>query len=186
LTENKADLDTLGTAFRGHKQNKPAIGAKRSIGGIVFSGSAAMFSLVVGIALLIEVPVTIYQQEAAWKWPSAPGHILSVSEGVRSGMAVRYDYYVAGRRYEASSGNLPHINRARLRAGNRIMVRYKPSDPKVSVFDPGFPLGSVRELFYGLGSLLVSGLMTILCVSSYRDPANNIWKFGWGLNRRIP
>ena len=143
-------------------------------------------SFVVGIALIIEVPFTIYQQEAAWNWPSAEGHILSVSRSVRSGTSVRYDYYVADRRYEASSGNLPHINRARLGAGNRIMVRYKPTDPKTSVFDPGFPPGIVLELFYGLGSLLLSALMTMLCVTSYRDPANNIWKFGWGLNRRIP
>lgn len=119
---------------------KPTTGAKRSIGGIVFSGGAAVFLFVVGIALIVEVPVTIYQQEAAWKWPSAPGHVLSVSRSVRSGIAVKYDYFVADRRYEASSGNLPHINRARLRAGNRIMVRYKPANPNVSVFDPGFLL----------------------------------------------
>ncbi len=66
------------------------------------------------------------------------------------------------------------------------MVRYKPTDPNVSVFAPGSPLGIVLELFYGLGSLLLSALMTMLCVTSYRDPANNIWKFGWRPNRRVP
>jgi hypothetical protein len=167
-------------------KNKPTVGAKRSIGGIVFSGAAAIFLLVVGIALILEVPVTIYQQEAAWHWPSAPGQIVSVSRSVRSGTAVRYDYYVAGRHYEASSGNLPHINRARLRVGNKVMVRYKPTDPNVSVFDPGFPFGSVLELLYGLGSLSLSAFMAMTCVSSYRDPANNVWHFGWGLKRRIP
>jgi hypothetical protein len=66
------------------------------------------------------------------------------------------------------------------------MVRYKPNDPRISVFHPGFPLGSVLELLYGLGSLFLSAFMVMLCVSSYRDPANNIWRFGWGVNRRIP
>jgi hypothetical protein len=61
-----------------------------------------------------------------------------------------------------------------------------PRNPNVSVFDPGFPLGSVRELLYGLGSLLLSAFMAMVCVSSYRDPANNVWSFGWGLKRRIP
>jgi hypothetical protein len=167
-------------------ENKPTVHAKRSIGGIAFSGGAAVFLLVVGIALIVEIPITIYRQEAAWHWPSAPGQILSVSRSVRSGTSVTYDYYVGDRLYEASSGNLPHINRSRLRTGNKVMVRYKPTDPNVSVFDPGFALGSVRELLYGLGSLLLSAFMAMVCVSSYRDPANNVWSFGWGLKRRIP
>jgi hypothetical protein len=166
--------------------NKSAVAAKRSIGGIAFSGGAAVFLLVVGLALILEVPVTIYRQEAAWRWPSAPGQILSVSRSFRAGAAVRYDYYIAGRRYEDSSGNLPHINRATLRVGNKVMVRYKPNDPKVSIFDPGFPFGSVLELLYGLGSLFLSAFMVMVCVSSYRHPANNIWRFGWGVSRRIP
>ncbi len=166
--------------------NKPIVAGRRSIGGIAFSGGAAIFLLVVGLALILEVPVTIYRQEAAWQWPSAQGQILSVSQSVRAGATVRYEYYVAGRRYEDSSGDLPHINRARLRAGNKVTVRYKPNDPRISVFDPGFPLGSVLELLYGLGSLSLSAFMAALCISSYRDPSNNIWRLGWGVNRRIP
>jgi Protein of unknown function (DUF3592) len=116
--------------------NKSAVAAKRSIGGIAFTGGAAIFLLVVGFALILEVPFTIYRQEAAWQWPSAQGQILSVSRSVRAGTAVRYDYYIAGRRYEDSTGNLPHINRTNLRVGNKVTVRYKPNDPRISVFRP--------------------------------------------------
>jgi hypothetical protein len=59
------------------------------------------------------------------RWSSAPGQILSVGHSVRAGTSVKYNYYVAGRVYESSSGDLPHFNRARLKAGNKISVRFK-------------------------------------------------------------
>jgi hypothetical protein len=62
--------------------NKSTVAAKRSIGGIAFSGGAAIFFLVVGFVLILEVPVTVYRQEAAWQWPSAQGNAMRSSYGL--------------------------------------------------------------------------------------------------------
>ena len=143
-----------------------------------------MFFLVVGTLLLLEAPVAIYRQEAAWHWPTAPGQILSVGHSVRGGTSVKYNYFVAGKIYESSSGDLPHINRARLKAGNKITVRFSPDEPRVSVLDPGFALGRVFEALFGLFILSQSGVMAMLCISSYRNPGNTVWTFGWGRKPR--
>src|ERR1700694_5077870 len=95
---------------------------RRSIADIAFSGAVSLFFLVVGTALLLEAPVAIYRQEAAWDWQTAPGLILSVGHSFRGGTSVKYNYFVAGKIYESSSGDLPHISRARLKAGTKITV----------------------------------------------------------------
>jgi hypothetical protein len=129
--------------------------------------------------MVLEALVATYRQEAAWHWPTAPGQILSVSHSGRGGASVKYRYGLGGRFYESSSADLPHLNRSQLNVGNTIVVRFNPTNPKISVLDPGLPPGRVFELFCGPFFWVGSGIMAMLCVSSYRDPANNIWSFGW-------
>ena len=152
--------------------------AKRSVGGIAFTGALAVGFLVFGALCVYDAVLWTYRQEAAWYWPSAPGQIIGLHSHVRGGPSVEYSYTVNGKFYRTSA-ELPLLGRTRFTIGNLVAVRFNPQKPQISVFAPGFSWVRLWQLAYGLFFLMWSAVMAMLTIDGYRHPENTTWSFGW-------
>ena len=120
-------------------------------------------------------------------WPTAPGRMLycelqesSDSDGTTYQTIVRYEYWVAGHRYEGSriaygysgsSGRGAHEEiEARLKNARSLQVRYDPKDPGECALSYGLNRSTLTMLVFAITWLLfVTGFTALFFLSQQPD-----------------
>jgi Protein of unknown function (DUF3592) len=136
------------------------------------------------LTLVLTGPVW-WRAIASRGWQTAGGRILSSAVAVGQGFRrrtlivpdVRYEYKVAGVRYEGRtvrfnySAYRPAETAARYHAGQQVTVYYNPHSPKRAVLEPGIQPGDVHRAMYPF--LFFLALSLIMWVSVWIAPATN-------------
>ncbi|MBA4386682.1 MAG: hypothetical protein C0404_01805 [Verrucomicrobia bacterium] len=152
------------------KKKRKAIGFGTVVATLMFLG---------GAGILYSGVIRVYNSYASLSWPEAEGSVISSGITDLGKRDARYSF-TPGITYEYSCGSETYVNNqvrfvpiivsrdaarefvARYPRGKHVAVRYKPSDPGVSVLEPGaFPNTWVNAV---MGAIIVTLVAGICCV----------------------
>ena len=136
-----------------------------------FSWVPAPFLAVAGLALTFSAVRDIWSGHASTRWPTTRARVLSsdyhlgTSRGGDTSPLVRYEYLVAGTRYEsiryAFSGKGTGANALSIALkyadGDLVTVHYDPLHPDRSCLHPGAGIWNYAMLILGLFFLFAGG-----------------------------